>query len=210
MSLPAENTKEKFTYGDYYSWDDGLRWELIDGVPFNMTPAPGVPHQRMLIELARQFATYFLQKECQVFIAPLDVRIPLHDERDEDITTVVQPDLIVVCDKEKIDERGVRGAPDLVIEIQSPSTARRDLKEKLALYERSGVKEYWIVQPSEKLVMVFIQKEKEGFSKPSVYAPEEKAPVGITDGGFEVELAMVFSEPSEKGESLPEKTEAPL
>ena len=90
---------ERFTYGDYLAWDDGERWELIDGVPYNMSPAPRVRHQQILVDLIRQFASWLKDKPCQVFAAPFDVRLPEADESDALVETMVQPDLLVICDK---------------------------------------------------------------------------------------------------------------
>lgn len=101
MGPLAENHKERFTYGDYLSWDDAERWELIDGEAYNMTPAPNRRHQSISVELLRQIANYLIDKPCQVYVAPFDVRLPETDEVEVDITTVVQPDIVVVCDSKK-------------------------------------------------------------------------------------------------------------
>lgn len=122
---------------------------------FDMSPSPSRNHQEISVELLRQFSNYLIDKTCKVYAAPFDVRLPEGDENDTNIETVVQPDIAVICDKCKLDDKGCKGASDLIIEITSPSTARKDLKEKLFLYEKSGVKEYWIVHPTDKTVMVF-------------------------------------------------------
>lgn len=118
--------EKRYTYGDYLTWPDEERWELIEGVPYDMTPAPSTNHQRILGELFRQISTFLLDRDCEVFIAPFDVRLPEGDEADEQIITVVQPDIAVICDPAKIDRRGCRKAPDFIIEILSPSTAAKD------------------------------------------------------------------------------------
>jgi Uma2 family endonuclease len=192
MALPVEKRGNKFTYRDYLSWPPDERWELIEGVAYDMTPAPSVSHQRILIELARQFASYLLDKPCEVLPAPLDVRLPREDEREEDIQTVVQPDLIVVCDPSKLDERGCRGGPDLVVEITSLTTARKDMKDKFYLYERAGVKEYWIVQPADRVVMVFKMDEKGRYGRPEIYSEEDNIEVGLFSGDLSVDLRAVF------------------
>ena len=130
MGPLALKLEERFTYGDYLTWDDGERWELIDGVPYNMSPAPTVRHQAISRELSTEFALYLRGKPCQLFAAPFEVRLPEVDESDELVETVVQPDLSIICDKSKLDEAGCRGAPDLIVEILSPSTAHKDLKVK--------------------------------------------------------------------------------
>jgi Uma2 family endonuclease len=139
----------RFTYGDYVQWQGDERWELIDGIAHLMSPAPSMAHQRVLMELARQIANQLEGQRCRLFPAPFDVRLPRTEEADDSVDTVVQPDLVVVCDPDKLDEAGVRGAPDWVIEILSPSTTARDRIEKRDLYERTGVREYWIVHPTE-------------------------------------------------------------
>ena len=142
------------TYADYLSWPDDVRYELIDGIAFAMAPAPLRVHQEILLELAAQTRNALDGKPCRPFIAPFDVRLPRDDEADSAIDTVVQPDLVVVCDRSKLDERGCRGAPDWVIEILSPSTAGHDLIIKRRLYERVGVREYWLVHPTDRTLTV--------------------------------------------------------
>ncbi len=138
MSLPQRD-EQHHTYGEYLQWPDDRRYELIDGVAYAMTPAPTRRHQEVLLEIARQVANALLHHACKAFIAPFDVRLPKGDEADEQVDTVVQPDLSVVCDPDKLDERGCRGAPDWVVEVLSPATASHDHKLKRAVYERAGV-----------------------------------------------------------------------
>jgi Uma2 family endonuclease len=149
MPLPK---KEYYTYEDYASWSDDQRWELIDGVPYLMSPAPLREHQRIQRNLTLKFASFLEGKPCEVFPAPFDVRLNANSYND----TVVQPDLVVICDKSKHDEKGGVGAPDMVIEILAPSTSRRDRFTKFNLYLRYGVKEYWIVDPDAHTVEVFL------------------------------------------------------
>lgn len=155
MSLMPRDLNARFTYKDYRTWSDNERWELIDGVPYNMTPAPSTKHQEILGELYQLFAAYLKGKPCKAYLSPFDVRLPSANEQDEDISSVVQPDLTVVCDPSKIDEHGCKGAPDLVIEILSPATMKKDLGEKLRLYERAGVLEYWVVHPYDQTALIF-------------------------------------------------------
>lgn len=193
-TAPCAAAKETYTYGDYEKWPDDQRWELIDGVPYDMTPAPSRKHQEILGELHRQFANYLLNKPCQVYLAPFDVRLPKGAEAEEKVDTVVQPDLTVVCDPAKLDEKGCSGAPDLVVEILSPHTAAKDMKIKLALYERAGVKEYWLVQPVDKTVMVFSLNENGEYAKPAIYDGQDSVGIGIFRGELIVDLAGVFRE----------------
>lgn len=117
--------------------------------------APLRIHQEILGNLYLGFGTYFAEKACKVYLVPFDVRLPKGNEADEEIDTVVQPDLSVICDPLKLDRRGCKGAPDLVVEILSPGSASRDMKDKLRLYEKHGVKEYWLVYPYEQVVEIF-------------------------------------------------------
>lgn len=188
-------TKEKrYTYGDYITWPNEERWELIDGIAYNMSPSPSRRHQEISRALFYQFYEYLKDKPCEVYYAPFDVRLTNTDERDEDICTVVQPDLLVVCDRNKLDEKGCRGVPDVIIEIVSPFSASKDLKEKFALYERHGVKEYWVVHPEEKIIMVFTLEEIEKFNRygrPENYADKDKIEVK-TLKGLIIDLSLVF------------------
>jgi Uma2 family endonuclease len=192
MGPLAMKLEDRYTYGDYLTWDDGERWELIDGVPYNMSPAPARRHQGILMDLSRQFATYLLDKPCKAYPAPFDVRLPEGDEADEAIATVVQPDLVIVCNPDKLDDKGCRGAPDLVVEILSPSTSGKDLKQKFNLYEQRGVREYWIVDPSGGTVMVFRLGKDGRYGRPEVYSDEDAAPVGIFDD-LVIDLRTVFA-----------------
>ncbi len=190
---PEAATKDLYTYGDYAKWPDEERWELIDGVPYNMSPAPSRIHQKILGELHKQIAVYLTGKTCEVYIAPFDVRLPKGDENDEQIDTVVQPDLVVVCDREKLDERGCKGAPDLAVEVLSPGTAGKDMKIKLALYERVGVKEYWLVDPSNKTVQVYQLETAGPYGRPGIYTDADQLKVGLFPD-LTVDLSMVFKE----------------
>ena len=155
MTQPVRKEKERFTYDDYLHWNDG-RWQIIDGVVYDMSPAPSREHQRIVLELTVKIHGQLEESPCEVYVAPFDVRLPDMDSaKDDEILTVVQPDIVVVCDELKLDDRGCLGAPDLVVEVLSPSTAVLDLKEKRELYERHGVKEYWLVHPADRLLMVY-------------------------------------------------------
>ncbi|HBG04594.1 MAG: hypothetical protein A2075_21325 [Geobacteraceae bacterium GWC2_58_44] len=147
MGTTAKKMGNGFTYNDYVKWPDDERWEIIGGEAYAMTPAPTIRHQKMSMYLSTQFANFFKGKGCEPFHAPTDV---VFDEQN-----IVQPDLLVVCDQNKITEKNIQGAPDLVVEILSPSTALKDKREKRALYERFGVQEYLIVYPAEELVERF-------------------------------------------------------
>lgn len=154
MGLPLRD-REHHTYADYLAWPEDERYELIDGIAYAMTPAPGRRHQEVAGEMFRQIADALEGSPCRVYVAPFDVRLPRGDEADADIDTVVQPDLSVICDRAKLDDRGCRGAPDWVIEVLSPSTASHDLVKKRDVYERAGVAELWLVHPGDGVVSVY-------------------------------------------------------
>ena len=193
MVQAAIKRDARYTYADYLTWSCDERWELIDGVAYNMTPAPSRRHQDVSIELAAQFKVFLRGKQCRVYDAPFDVRLPDPNETDQTTSTVVQPDLVVVCDSAKLEDRGCKGAPDLVIEIISPDSVARDLKEKFRLYERAGVVEYWVVYPVEKMVMVFRRGSDGRYGQPETFTADERVPVGVLPE-LEIDLAMVFAE----------------
>lgn len=191
MVLPLKNSDERFTYKDYLYWPEGERWELIDGVPYLMSP-PARLHQEVSGELFRQIANYLVGKDCKVYSAPFGVKLPKGDEKEEgDIDTVVEPDITVVCDKSKLDDKGCKGAPDLIIEITSPSSGRRDKLEKFNKYEAAGVKEYWIVEPEQKLVSVFTLGADGRYGRPDIYDENDSIKVSIFEH-LTVDLKLVF------------------
>ncbi|MBT1278432.1 Uma2 family endonuclease [Thermoanaerobacter sp. CM-CNRG TB177] len=187
MPLPEKN--KKYTYADYLTWSEEERWEIINGVP-HLQAAPTWQHQAVLLELARQFANYLQDKSCRVFTAPFDLRIPEANEKDEETTNVVQPDIIIICDNSGLKKTGYYGVPELIIEVVSPSTGQKDKIEKFNLYEKAGVKEYWIVEPDEKVVMVFTLEEGR-YGRPQMYSEEDKVKVSIFDN-LVIELKPVF------------------
>lgn len=145
-------TKE-YTYSDYLRWQFSERVELIKGFIKKMSPAPNRYHQDVSMNLIIELAAVFKNKPCKLYAAPFDVRLPIQSAKKN--TTVVQPDLCIVCDESKLDEQGCNGAPDLIIEIVSPNNSKHDVKTKFNLYQEAGVLEYWIVNPTEKMVLVY-------------------------------------------------------
>ncbi len=176
---PALDTRHHYTYGDYLTWSDDVRYELIDGVAYLMAPAPTLEHQDIAGEIYYQLRQQLEGKPCRPYIAPVDVRLPKGNEADETIDTVVQPDVIVVCDQGKLDRRGVRGAPDFVAEVLSPSTAFHDHKRKREVYERAGVKEYWLVDPLERTIHIYRLDDNGRYGKPDVREMKGETPVGV-------------------------------
>ena len=165
MGDPALTPKEHFTYRHYRTWPDTERWELIEGQAWSMSPAPIRDHQSLVLSLASAMRTFLKGKVCQVFISPFDVLFPENDEPDDEVSTVVQPDIVVFCDKSKLTRAGARGAPDLVVEILSPSTSKKDWNEKFNLYERHGVREYWVVDPAARSVWIYRLQAEGRFDK---------------------------------------------
>ncbi len=152
-----------FSYADYLTWRFEQRIELIRGKIVEMSPAPSRRHQEIALTLSSIFYQHFKIRDCKVFPAPFDVRLPKQNAHEGESTyTVVQPDLCVVCALEKLDEQGCKGAPDLVIEILSPGNSRREMRDKYEVYEESGVREYWMVHPEDKSVQVFLLDEEKG------------------------------------------------
>jgi len=164
---------KRYTYADYLKWPEDERWEIIDGIPYNMSPAPSWRHQAISMALSVKFYNYLQDKPCEVFAAPFDVRIPEEGESDDEASTVVQPDIIVVCDKTKLDSRGCKRAPDLVVEILSPYTAQKDITKKFERYERARIREYWVIRPEEMTVMVFELGEDNKYGRPDIYSKED-------------------------------------
>ena len=145
-----------YSYADYLRWSFEERVELIKGKLFRMSPAPKRSHQEIGGDIFVVLHTFLKRQKCKVYHAPFDVRFPNKpDDPDEQTFTVVQPDICVVCDHSKLDDAGCKGAPDLIVEILSPSTASKDINEKYHLYEEHGVKEYWVVYPGEAVLEIY-------------------------------------------------------
>jgi Uma2 family endonuclease len=147
MTLTDLDINKTYTYADYFKWKFEERVELIKGRIFSMSPAPNRMHQQLSVTICNELYNYLKGKKCEVYSAPFDVRLPRKSKDDRDIITVLQPDICVICDAEKLDDRGCVGAPDLVVEILSPGNNSKELKNKYEVYEESGVREYWVVSP---------------------------------------------------------------
>lgn len=191
MSQPEKSSNRKYSYNDYLSWSAEERWELIEGIPYNLTPAPSTQHQQITTRLIALFYHALKDSPCQVFGAPFDVRLP--DQESEEIFTVIQPDIAIICDRNKLDSRGCLGSPDLIIEVTSPSTLRRDIKEKFYLYEKAGVGQYWIIYPEQKTVVVFSLNEEGKYGRPDVYSDTDIIMVK-NHYSVSIDLAEIFHE----------------
>ena len=177
----AQRKEQRFTYADYQRWPEEARYELIDGEAFLMAPAPLIEHQEIAGEIYHQLRSQLDDEPCRPFIAPVDVRLPRADEADATIDTVVQPDVLVVCDPAKIDRRGVRGAPDWLVEVLSPSTAAHDQIAKRRTYERAGVREYWLVHPGDRTLTVYALIDGQ-YGRPEIYELKDHTPIGVLPG----------------------------
>jgi len=182
MNSILRSRSAHYTVADYMAWPDEERWELIDGVAYDMSPAPTVKHQGIVGRVYSRLEQKLRGKTCQPFIAPVDVVLSAVD--------VVQPDVIVVCDPEKITERNIQGPPDWVAEVLSPSTARKDLREKKKLFERSGVKEYVVFDPVQNWVQRFVLVDG-AYGPGEILDPQENLELGFMPGEF-LPLSEVF------------------
>jgi len=194
MKTEEPDLSGTYTYADYLTWQWTEMAELIRGKIYKMSPAPGSMHQKVSMRLTLRIGNFLEGKKCQLFSAPFDVRLPLSSKQssDKEITTVVQPDLCVVCDPARIDNRGCLGAPDWIIEILSQHTSSKDLREKFEVYEKAGVGEYWVVHPQEQTVLVYVLNAKgkyEGRLTPYVRT-DHVAPVTLP--GLVINFLEVF------------------
>ena len=146
-----------YNYADYLTWNFKERLEILKGKIFKMSPAPSRRHQEVSFQMSLIFGNFFKKSTCNVYVAPFDVRLINYKKSsaDKEISTVFQPDICVVCDKSKLDDRGCLGAPDLIIEILSPGNSKKEMDIKFHLYEENGVKEYWIVEPLQKSILIY-------------------------------------------------------
>lgn len=180
----------RYTYADYLTWQLDEMVELIKGKVFKQAAAPRVNHQRVSMKISGELFTFLKGKKCEVFSAPFDVRLPSKSKKNEDITTVVQPDICVICDPEKLDEFGCIGAPDIIIEILSPGNNKKEIQNKFEVYEESGVKEYWLIHPNECTLIIYtLIKRKYQGSRLFTFGDKVTSQVL---SGFELDLDDVF------------------
>jgi Uma2 family endonuclease len=179
---PLKSDIQHHTYGDYLTWPDSQSGELINGTAYvREPPAPSPSHQGIVGELYYQVARALEDSPWRVYVAPFDVRLPKSTEADEQIDTVVQPDVFIVCDLEKVDARGMRGAPDWVVEVLSRSTARHDQVRKLPVYERAGVREVWLVDPIDCMVTIY-RLEAGRYGRPTILEFQGKTTLTAVPG----------------------------
>ena len=192
MGLVQKKHDQYFTYKDYLSWPEGERWELINGEAFNMSPAPSRFHQNVVLELATIIKNWLKGKPCQIYIAPFDVRLADPDDPDELIDNVVQPDIVVICNPKILDEKGAKGSPDWIIEILSPHTSKKDWNEKFNLYEKHGVREYWIIDPIGKIIYIYQRNEKGVYDEIAILEKKGIAE-SIVLKGLQINVEDVFN-----------------
>jgi Uma2 family endonuclease len=189
------------TYAQYKNWPEDVRCEIIDGIPY-MLAAPSLLHQGISMELSRIFANFLDDKPCRVYAAPVDVRLfaEMDEAKDkEDDKDVFQPDLLVICDKTRQPDprkagASIKGAPDLVIEILSPSNRSLDLNKKFVKYCEAGVEEYWVIDPPAKTITVYTSggDTHGSYFVPHIYGEGDAAPVKIWRGALSVDVSALF------------------
>lgn len=189
MALPAEKTQ--YTFADVLTWSEDERIEIINGEAVMMAPPPSSEHQEISMELSAQLHAYLKGKRCKVYTAPFAVRLFEKDgDSPEDVDTMVEPDISVVCSPEKIDKHGCNGAPDMIVEILSPSTQRHDRFTKFSLYQRAGVREYWIIDPSSRVAQSFVLEDGR-YSVKEFGTAEDKMKVSVLEDCV-IDLSEVF------------------
>lgn len=193
MKFSDLNINGVYTYADYLTWTFNERVELIKGKLFNMSPAPNLNHQKVSREFSYHFVDFMKGHPCQAFTAPFDVRLTKRDNStDKQITTVVQPDICVVYDEGKLDQKGCLGAPDLVLEILSTHTTKRDLTVKYKLYEENAVKEYWVASPDAKTLIIYTLNDKGKYESSRLFTMGDVV-VSKVLKGFKLQLDDVFN-----------------
>jgi Uma2 family endonuclease len=192
--IMLENDKKLFSYSDYLRWDSDKRVALINGIVYELE-SPNRFHQDISGRLFLSFGNFFQNSPCKLYAAPFDVRLPHRKDKtkDEEVITVVQPDLCIICDPKKLDEKGCIGTPDLVIEIISPGNSKKEMKQKFNVYQESGVKEYWMVLSSEKSVIVYTLNDTGIYNGNKPYT-EDDCIQSIQFPGLSIDLSAIFAE----------------
>ena len=188
---PMTEYSQQYSYADYLKFEFDYMVELIKGKIYKMSPAPKSYHQEICFNLGRLIGNFLVEKSCKTYPAPFDVILPFNHKDKNKATSVVQPDLSVICDLTKIEEAGCVGAPDWVIEVISKSTAKKDMTEKYSLYEEAGVREYWVVYPLDYVVHVFVLEDGKFSRKPIFNQEDIASPYLFPD--MKIDLSEVFS-----------------
>lgn len=182
-----------YSYANYLNWLFEDRVELIEGKIFKMSPAPSRVHQEISINLLKSFINFLDGKPCKVYSAPFDVRFSKESRDDKEVFTVLQPDICVICDKSKLDDRGCIGAPDIIVEILSPGNTKMELLYKYQVYEEFGVKEYWVVSQSDQSILIYTLNDSGKFLPSKIFTLSEKITSSVLPG-FELALDDVFGD----------------
>ena len=195
MTFADLDLSKSYTYGDYLTWQIADRIELIKGKIWKMAPAPSSGHQRINMRLSARLFNYFennqgIGKSCEVYAAPFDVTFTKPQQDQKKANTVLQPDICVICDATKVDNRGCNGAPDLVVEVVSPGNSRHEMQRKFEVYEEFGVREYWLVEPSEERVIIYTLQEGKFVGHQPKF--KEQAISSHIFPGFIIDLEKVF------------------
>ena len=193
LSLDDIDASLTYSYAHYLTWLFDDRVELIKGKIFKMSPGPSRFHQGVSGNIFYSLSHYLRNKSCKVYNAPFDVRFPKESKADKDIYTVLQPDICVICDKTKLDDRGCIGAPDIVVEILSPGNNKKELLNKYNVYEEFGVKEYWIVSPADKTFLKYTLSDSGKYQPSKLFTLSEKVYSAVLPG-FELNLDEVFED----------------
>jgi Uma2 family endonuclease len=186
----AQKKETIYSYADYLTWNDNERWELLEGVPYNLS-SPSDIHQAISGNIFALWHNYLKGKSCRVYYAPFDVILSEGNCKDEEIFDVLQPDIIIVCDKNKISRKGCTGAPDIVIEILSPSTASKDCIKKKDIYEKNRVPQYWIIDPDDEELFIFKLNRNFIYGRPEKYKKEDIIKVETFEG-LEINVKEIF------------------
>ena len=182
-----------YSYANYLNWLFDDRVELIKGKIFKMSPAPSRLHQEISRNIFLEIGNFLQDQPCKVYCAPFDVRFPKESKADRDVYTVLQPDICIICDKRKLDDRGCIGAPDLVVEILSPGNTKVELLHKYQVYQEFGVKEYWVVSQSDQSILIYTLNEYGKFQPSKIFTLSEKITSTVLPG-FELALDDVFGD----------------
>ncbi len=188
-SFSELDLSKKYTYADYLTWKFEERVELLRGYVFKMSPAPNLRHQKIVGDIYGSIWTFLKKEKCQVFIAPFDVRLPVPKKKNP--TTVLQPDITVVCDEKKLDVQGCNGSPDLVVEVLSPGNTKKEMKSKLEIYQEAKIPEYWIVNPEHEFVIIYTLNETGKYISSLPYTSDDKIE-SQSIKGFRLDLGEIF------------------
>ena len=190
LSFQDLDLSKKYSYADYLTWKFNERVELYLGKVVKISPAPNLQHQRISGIIFIEIGIFLKKKPCQVFAAPFDVRLPL--AKSEKIDTVVQPDITIICDESKLDKQGCIGAPDIVMEILSPGNTKKEMREKLRIYQDAGIPEYWLIDPEHEFILLYHLDELGKYNSSLPFVEDDIIKSKVLNG-FELDVKEVFS-----------------